>query len=44
MQLWSFDDVLTHLEGLGAGFAYGAVDRAGYEAVQSMHVANHLSP
>jgi hypothetical protein len=24
-------------------FAYGAVDRAGYESVQSMHVANHLS-
>ena len=24
-------------------FAYGPVDRARYEAVQSMHVANHLS-
>ncbi len=24
-------------------FAYGPVDRGGYEAVQSMHVANHLS-
>ena len=25
-------------------FAYGVVDKAAYEAVQSMHVANHLTP